>query len=161
MHNSKTHLPRPQRLSEGLEYRDLVGVMKPTLHVDEFASKMGDDDDIVTLAFTIKGEQAGKDLSDWLERGYDYILDASNRFDFYHRVETRIPFDLDYFNRITNGGMPNKTLNVVLAGTGVGKSLFMCHVAASTLAQNRNVLYITMEMAEERIESIGKVKLPL
>ena len=83
--------------------------------------------------------------------GHDYILDASNRFDFYHRVETRIPFDLDYFNRITNGGMPNKTLNVVLAGTGVGKSLFMCHVAASTLAQNRNVLYITMEMAEERI----------
>ena len=77
MHNSKTHLPRPQRLSEGLEYRDLVGVMKPTLHVDEFASKMGDDDDIVTLAFTIKGEQAGKDLSDWLERGYDYILDAT------------------------------------------------------------------------------------
>lgn len=83
--------------------------------------------------------------------GHDYLGDASERFDFYHRVETRIPFDLDLFNRITNGGMPNKTLNVVLAGTGVGKSLFMCHVAAATLAQNRNVLYITMEMAEERI----------
>jgi replicative DNA helicase len=83
--------------------------------------------------------------------GHDYINDAGERFDFYHRVESRIPFDLDYFNRITNGGMPNKTLNVVLAGTGVGKSLFMCHVAASTLAQGRNVLYITMEMAEERI----------
>jgi len=83
--------------------------------------------------------------------GHDYLLDAASRFDFYHRVEARIPFDLDFFNRITNGGMPNKTLNVVLAGTGVGKSLFMCHVAAATLAQHRNVLYITMEMAEERI----------
>ena len=83
--------------------------------------------------------------------GHDYLLDAASRFDFYHRVEARIPFDLDFFNKITNGGMPNKTLNVVLAGTGVGKSLFMCHVAAATLAQNRNVLYITMEMAEERI----------
>jgi archaellum biogenesis ATPase FlaH len=83
--------------------------------------------------------------------GHDYLLDAASRFDFYHRVETRIPFDLEYFNKITNGGMPNKTLNVVLAGTGVGKSLFMCHVAAATLAQNKNVLYITMEMAEERI----------
>lgn len=83
--------------------------------------------------------------------GHDYIINAPERYDFYHRVESRIPFDLDLFNKITNGGMPNKTLNVVLAGTGVGKSLFMCHVAASTLAQNKNVLYITMEMAEERI----------
>lgn len=83
--------------------------------------------------------------------GHDYINDALARYDFYHKVETRIPFDLDLFNKITNGGMPNKTLNVVLAGTGVGKSLFMCHVAASSLAQNKNVLYITMEMAEERI----------
>lgn len=83
--------------------------------------------------------------------GHDYLLDATSRYDFYHRVETRIPFDLEFFNKITNGGMPNKTLNVVLAGTGVGKSLFMCHVAAATLAQNKNVLYITMEMAEERI----------
>lgn len=83
--------------------------------------------------------------------GHDYINDADRRYDFYHKVETRVPFDLDYFNKITNGGLPNKTLNVVLAGTGVGKSLFMCHFAASTLAQNKNVLYITMEMAEERI----------
>jgi len=83
--------------------------------------------------------------------GHDYIDNAEQRFDFYHRVESRIPFDLDYFNKITNGGLPNKTLNVVLAGTGVGKSLFMCHVAASVLAQGKNVLYITMEMAEERI----------
>jgi len=83
--------------------------------------------------------------------GHDYINDANSRYDFYHKVETRVPFDLDYFNKITNGGLPNKTLNVVLAGTGVGKSLFMCHFAASTLAQNKNVLYITMEMAEERI----------
>lgn len=83
--------------------------------------------------------------------GHDYIMNAPERYDFYHRVESRIPFDLDLFNKITNGGMPNKTLNVVLAGTGVGKSLFMCHVAASCLAQGKNVLYITMEMAEERI----------
>jgi replicative DNA helicase len=83
--------------------------------------------------------------------GHDYIEDAADRFDFYHKVENRIPFDLDLFNKITNGGLPNKTLNVVLAGTGVGKSLFMCHVAASALSQNKNVLYITLEMAEERI----------
>jgi replicative DNA helicase len=83
--------------------------------------------------------------------GHDYIDSADKRYEYYHRVETRIPFDLDYFNKITNGGMPNKTLNVCLAGTGVGKSLFMCHVAASVLAQNKNVLYITLEMAEERI----------
>jgi len=83
--------------------------------------------------------------------GHDYIQNAESRYEFYHRVESRVPFDLDYFNKITNGGMPNKTLNVCLAGTGVGKSLFMCHVAASVLSQNKNVLYITLEMAEERI----------
>lgn len=83
--------------------------------------------------------------------GHDYIDNAQSRYDFYHKVESRIPFDLDYFNKITNGGLPNKTLNVVLAGTGVGKSLFMCHVAASILAQGKNILYITLEMAEERI----------
>jgi replicative DNA helicase len=83
--------------------------------------------------------------------GHDYIDSADKRYEYYHRIETRVPFDLDYFNKITNGGMPNKTLNVCLAGTGVGKSLFMCHVAASVLAQNKNVLYITLEMAEERI----------
>jgi replicative DNA helicase len=83
--------------------------------------------------------------------GHDYLQSAESRYEFYHRVESRTPFDLEYFNKITNGGLPNKTLNVVLAGTGVGKSLFMCHVAASTLSQGKNVLYITLEMAEERI----------
>ena len=83
--------------------------------------------------------------------GHDYIDDASMRYDFYHRVEHRIPFDIDLFNKITEGGLPNKTLNVALAGTGVGKSLFMCHVAASVLAAGRNVLYITLEMAEQEI----------
>jgi replicative DNA helicase len=83
--------------------------------------------------------------------GHDYLLDIEKRFDYYHKKETRIPFDLDYFNKVTKGGLPTKTLNVALAGTGVGKTLFMCHQAASALAQNKNVLYITMEMAEERI----------
>ena len=83
--------------------------------------------------------------------GHDYIDDALNRHDFYNRVEDRIPFDLHHFNAITKDGLPRKTLNICLAGTGVGKSLFMCHVAASCLQQNKNVLYITMEMAEERI----------
>jgi len=75
--------------------------------------------------------------------GHDYIDDYSSRFDFYHRHETKIPFDLDIFNKITNGGIPNKTLNIALAGTGVGKSLFLCHVAASAMSQGLNVLYIT------------------
>ena len=83
--------------------------------------------------------------------GHDYLENVDGRFDFYHEQEERIPFDLDYFNKITKGGLPNKTLNIALAGTGVGKSLFMCHVAANALLQGRNVLYITMEMAEERI----------
>lgn len=83
--------------------------------------------------------------------GHDYIEDATKRYDFYHQVEKRIPFDLDFFNRITKGGLPTKTLNIALAGTGVGKSLFMCHVAAGALSQNYNVLYITLEMAEEKI----------
>jgi replicative DNA helicase len=83
--------------------------------------------------------------------GHDYIDDYSSRFDFYHRHETKIPFDLDIFNKITKGGIPNKTLNIALAGTGVGKSLFMCHVAASAMSQGLNVLYITLEMAEEKI----------
>jgi replicative DNA helicase len=83
--------------------------------------------------------------------GHDYIDDSDSRYDFYHRHETKIPFDLDLFNKITKGGLPKKTLNIALAGTGVGKSLFMCHVAGSCLSQGLNVLYITMEMAEERI----------
>ena len=83
--------------------------------------------------------------------GHDYLDNATERFDFYNRKEDKIPFDLDFFNKITKGGLPNKTLNVALAGTGVGKSLFMCHVASSVLLQGRNVLYITLEMAEEKI----------
>ena len=83
--------------------------------------------------------------------GHDYIDESERRFEYYHKKEDRIPFDLEYFNKITKGGLPNKTLNVALAGTGVGKSLFMCHMAASTLMQGKNVLYITLEMAEEKI----------
>src|SRR6056300_1128215 len=83
--------------------------------------------------------------------GHDYIEDAKARFDWYHTKEKRYPFDLSFFNRITKGGVPSKTLNIALAGTGVGKSLFMCHVASSFLTQGQNVLYITLEMAEERI----------
>jgi len=83
--------------------------------------------------------------------GHDYIMDSENRYEFYHKSEERIPFDLDLMNKITNGGLPKKTLNIAIAGTGVGKSLFMCHSAASNLIGGLNVLYITMEMAEERI----------
>tara|TARA_S200002703_G_scaffold55035_2_gene47639 strand:- start:17571 stop:18944 length:1374 start_codon:yes stop_codon:yes gene_type:complete len=83
--------------------------------------------------------------------GHDYLQDYEERFELYNKKEARIPFDLEYFNKITKGGLPNKTLNIALAGTGVGKSLFMCHVAAATLLQSKNVLYITMEMAEEKI----------
>lgn len=83
--------------------------------------------------------------------GHDFLEDFESRYDFYHKKEKRVPFDLDYLNKITKGGLPNKTLNVVLAGTGVGKSLFMCHCAASNLTNGLNVLYITLEMAEERI----------
>lgn len=83
--------------------------------------------------------------------GHDYLADSDTRFDYYHRIEERVPFDLEFFNKITNGGLPNKTLNIALAGTGVGKSLFMCHMAASSLSEGKNVLYITLEMAEERI----------
>ena len=83
--------------------------------------------------------------------GHDYLLDYEERYESYHRKEEKISFDLEYFNKITKGGLPNKTLNVALAGTGVGKSLFMCHVASSALLQGKNVLYITLEMAEEKI----------
>jgi len=83
--------------------------------------------------------------------GHDYLENSNERYEFYHRKEERIPFDLEYFNKITKGGLPAKTLNIALAGTGVGKSLFMCHVAAGAMAQGKNVLYITLEMAEEKI----------
>ena len=83
--------------------------------------------------------------------GHDYFANADERFDFYHKKEDKIPFDLEYFNKITKGGLVNKSLNVALAGTGVGKSLFMCHMASACLLNGRSVLYITMEMAEEKI----------
>jgi len=83
--------------------------------------------------------------------GHDYIEDYGKRYEFYHRVENKIPFDIEQFNTITNGGVPRKTLNIIMAGTGVGKSLFMCHHASACLTQNLDVLYITCEMAEERI----------
>ena len=85
--------------------------------------------------------------------GHDYLEDYLERYEAYNRKENRIPFDLEYFNKITKGGLPNKTLNIALAGTGVGKSLFMCHMASGVLLQGKNVLYITMEMAEEKIFS--------
>ena len=83
--------------------------------------------------------------------GHDYLLDYEERYELYHKKENKIEFDLEFFNKITKGGLPNKTLNIALAGTGVGKSLFMCHVASSALLQGKNVLYITLEMAEEKI----------
>ena len=83
--------------------------------------------------------------------GHDYLQNYEDRYEYYHKTEDKIPFDLEYFDKITKGGLPNKTLNIALAGTGVGKSLFMCHHASSVLLQGRNVLYITMEMAEEKI----------
>ena len=83
--------------------------------------------------------------------GHDYLENVDARYEFYHEKEERLPFDLEYFNSITKGGLPNKTLNIALAGTGVGKSLFMCHCAGAALSQGKNVLYVTMEMAEERI----------
>ena len=83
--------------------------------------------------------------------GHDYLLNYEERYEYYHRKEDKIPFDLEFFNKITKGGLPNKTLNIALAGTGVGKSLFMCHCASSILLQGKNVLYITLEMAEEKI----------
>lgn len=83
--------------------------------------------------------------------GHDFLEDAETRYDYYHRVEEKIPFDLDYFNKITRGGLSRKSLNIALAGTGVGKSLFMCHCAAANLTEGRNVLYITLEMSEEKI----------
>jgi len=109
-----------------------------------------------------KDEKKGRDaipgiLSDALgvsfdtHIGHDYLEDYEARYETYHRKEEKISFDLEYFNKITKGGLPNKTLNIALAGTGVGKSLFMCHVASSVLLQGKNVLYITAEMAEERI----------
>ena len=157
------------------QYKEVVGVIQelnPTEHnkdwlykeTEKFCKDKAIYNAILNSIAIIDGRDAGKTqdgipqlLQDALgvcfdnNVGHDYMENADSRYEYYHRVESRTPFDLEYFNKITNGGLPNKTLNVVLAGTGVGKSLFMCHVAASTLAQGKNVLYITLEMAEERI----------
>ena len=85
--------------------------------------------------------------------GHDYLTDYEERYESYHRKEDKIEFDLEYFNKITKGGLPNKTLNIALAGTGVGKSLFMCHMASSALLGGKNVLYITLEMAKKKLQS--------
>ena len=85
--------------------------------------------------------------------GHDVLEDSDARFDFYHTEEEKIPFDLEYFNKITKGGLPNKTLNICLAGTGVGKSLFMCHMA-SALTMGKNALYITMEMERKELQNV-------
>ena len=98
---------------------------------------------------TILADALGVTFDDSI--GHDFLKDADERFEFYNKKEDRIPFDLEYFNKITKGGIPNKTLNVLLAGTGVGKTLAMCHMAAANLLNGKNVLYITLEMAEERI----------
>jgi len=157
------------------QYKEVAGIIQelnPTEHnkdwlykeTEKFCKDKAIYNAILNSIAIIDGRDAGKTqdgipqlLQDALgvcfdnNVGHDYLENADTRYEFYHRVESRTPFDLEYFNKITNGGLPNKTLNVVLAGTGVGKSLFMCHVAASTLAQGKNVLYITLEMAEERI----------
>ena len=89
--------------------------------------------------------------------GHDYIEQAKDRYDYYHRVEERIPFDLDYFNKVTKHGIPRKTLNIVMAGVGVGKSLTMCHFASSYINQGKNVLYISLELAEKEVsKQIGR-----
>ena len=96
--------------------------------------------------------------------GHDYIEDANERFDFYNRVEEKIPFDLEFFNKMTQGGLSNKSLNIALAGTGVGKALFMCHMAAAAIEQGKNVLYITLEMSEEKIAErmeANRMKVPI
>jgi len=110
----------------------------------------GNDDKLSKDAIpTILQEALGVSFDEHI--GHDYIESADDRYEFYHREEEKIPFDLEKFNYITKGGLPNKTLNIALAGTGVGKSLFMCHMASATLMQGKNVLYLTMEMSEEKI----------
>ena len=121
-----------------------LGIMKSIGIIDGKEKELdkGAIPDILTKALSVSFDR---------NVGHDYIEDSTNRFDFYHRVEDKMPFDISLFNTITNGGITRKTLNIILAGTGVGKSLAMCHFAAAALEQGRNVLYITLEMAEEKI----------
>ena len=125
--------------------RAIYNAIMDSIHIIDGKSKTQDKNAIPDLLSTALGVSFNEHI------GHDYIFDAEDRFEFYHKVEKKTPFDLEFFNTITNGGTPNKTLNVVIAGTGVGKSLFLCHHAANCLTQNLNVLYITCEMAEERI----------
>ena len=122
----------------------LLGIMKSIGIIDGKEKELdkGAIPDILTKALSVSFDR---------NVGHDYIEDSTNRFDFYHRIEDKMKFDLSMFNLVTNGGITNKTLNIILAGTGVGKSLAMCHFAAAALNQGKNVLYITLEMAEERI----------
>jgi replicative DNA helicase len=123
----------------------LYNAILESIHIIDGKSKTktnGAIPDILSSALSVSFDQ---------HIGHDYIEDSMERYDFYHQVEKKVAFDLDYMNKITNGGTPPKTLNIVMAGTGVGKSMFMCHHAANCLLQNLNVLYITCEMAEERI----------
>jgi replicative DNA helicase len=123
----------------------LYNAILESIHIIDGKSKTktnGAIPDILSSALSVSFDQ---------HIGHDYIEDSMERYDFYHQVEKKVSFDLDYMNKITNGGTPPKTLNIVMAGTGVGKSMFMCHHAANCLLQNLNVLYITCEMAEERI----------
>tara|TARA_R110000824_G_scaffold241351_2_gene430073 strand:+ start:4461 stop:5867 length:1407 start_codon:yes stop_codon:yes gene_type:complete len=125
--------------------RAIYNAIMDSIHIIDGKSETQDKNAIPDLLSTALGVSFNEHI------GHDYISDAEDRFEFYHRTEKKTPFDLEFFNTITNGGTPNKTLNVVIAGTGVGKSLFLCHHAANCLTQNLNVLYITCEMAEERI----------
>jgi replicative DNA helicase len=123
----------------------LYNAILESIHIIDGKSKTktnGAIPDILSTALSVSFDQ---------HIGHDYIEDSTERYDFYHQVEQKVSFDLDYMNKITNGGTPPKTLNIVMAGTGVDKSMFMCHHAANCLLQNLNVLYITCEMAEERI----------
>ena len=123
-------------------YNAVVSSIKILDEPEKSKSDKGPIPELLTDALSVSFDPHG---------GHDYLLDSDDRYAFYHRIEKKIPFDLDYFNRITQGGLSSKTLNIALAGTGVGKSLFMCHVSSSALSQGNNVLYITLEMSEERI----------
>jgi len=167
--DKKTSLTEPQfeelgKLMESLSDEDVPELEWLTSQTEEFCKDKAVYNAIMESIHILEDKSESKTanaipeiLSDALavsfdtHIGHDYIEDAEERYDFYHRVEKKVPFDLEYFNTITGGGTPQKTLNIIMAGTGVGKSLFLCHHAANCLTQNQNVLYITCEMAEERI----------
>lgn len=167
--NNKTHISEADytALTELVDSLDAINEVEPDWLIDEtekFCQERSLHNAILESIHIMDGQDKHKDkgmipklLSDALavsfdpNIGHDFLEDAEARYDYYHHIEERIPFDLAKLNKITKGGLPKKTLNVILAGINVGKSLAMCHVGASTLAQNKNVLYITLEMAQERI----------